>query len=45
MGEKAPTLNVSMANNNRAGSFIGYSLSLVGIFQRGIIYPAFDLIR
>jgi hypothetical protein len=34
MSERAPMLNVSAANNNRADSFIGYSLSPVGIFKR-----------
>jgi hypothetical protein len=34
IGESAPTLNVSAAKNNRAGSFIGCSLSPVGTFQR-----------
>jgi hypothetical protein len=34
IGERAPTPNVRAANNSRAGSFIGYSLSPVGTFQR-----------
>jgi hypothetical protein len=34
IGEKAPTVTVSTTNNNRAGSFIDYSLSLVGTFPR-----------
>ncbi len=34
IGERAPTPNVSAANNSRAGGIIGNSLSLVGIFQR-----------
>jgi hypothetical protein len=34
MSERAPMLNVSAANNNRADSFIGYSLSPVGTSQR-----------
>jgi hypothetical protein len=34
MGERAPMLKVSAANNNRAGSFIGFSLSPARTFQR-----------
>jgi hypothetical protein len=34
MRERAPMLNVSAANNNRAGSFIGCSLSPDRTFQK-----------
>jgi hypothetical protein len=33
-GVRKPMLNVSTANNNRAGSFIGFSLSAVRSFQK-----------
>jgi hypothetical protein len=34
IGERAPTLNVSAANNNRAGSFMARNLSPVRTFER-----------
>jgi hypothetical protein len=34
IGVREPTLAMSIARNNRAGSFIASSLSAIGIFQR-----------